>query len=108
MRPLHNAHVEQVEGRDWTLHGWSAAGTGALVGFAFAVMSILTESWCHTVPAPTISGFDTACPQNTGLATGLLLSTLAGSVATPALWLGVVGLVDALSTVLHHRRHQQK
>lgn len=107
MRPLHNAHVEQVDGRHWTLHGWSAAAAGALIGFSFAVVSILSDFWCHTVPAPTISGVDTACPQNTGLAAGLLFSTLAGAVAAPALWLGAVGLIDIITAALHDR-HQHK
>lgn len=108
MTPLRNAHLEEVEGRDWTLHGWSAGVAGALIGFGFAVVSIVTDFWCHTVPAPTLSGVDTACPQNTGLAAGLLLSTLTGAVALPALWLGAIRLVDAVTAALHQRHHQAK
>ena len=108
MTRLRNAHLEEVEGRDWTLHGWSAVVASALIGFGFAVVSILTDFWCHPVPAPTLSGVDTACPQNTGLATGLLLSTLTGAVALPALWLGAIRLLDAVTAALHHRHHQAK
>lgn len=44
--------------------------------------------------------------ENTGLAAGLLLSTLAGAVAAPALQLGAVGLIDAVTTTLHNRHHR--
>ena len=104
MRPVHNAHVDQVDGRNWTEHGWYACGASATIGFGFAAVSILTDLWCHPVPAPTASGFDMACSQNTGLAAGLFFCIFAGSVAVPALWVVGVALLDALAGALRERR----
>ncbi|MBB3327104.1 hypothetical protein FHX39_002048 [Friedmanniella antarctica] len=104
MRPVNNAHVDQVDGRNWTEHGWYVCGAGATIGFGFAAVSILTSLWCHSVPAPTASGFDMVCPRNTGLAAGLFFCKVAGSVAVPALWVGGAALLDALVGALRERR----